>query len=617
MAKKYKGELFNLFDVEYPDVATNSVEESEKDTGFFSITELDENSDGAEASEAKEEKELSGAQISLFDFEFSTDADISDPQPQQIKNETTEKSKPQKMRTWATKKASVAPTENDVPSAAEMRAKIDVDASAISGVEEDLDLEIIPENDEIEEIDVDNIGFEVTPLVTKQKEKRPSLKSFIQSINKNSKQSDAGVEAATEIGETEEASKTDREETFFVECNGQSSSFRNGKLVQEDDEANKDVAVEAFDLDSLTKEFDATEAETDEAEDADVDVKVQVDAFVATSEDVDVEFDAEAETEADSTVIEAEAIVFDNDTQAEDADVDAKVQVDAFVATSEDADVEFDAEAETEADATVIEAEVQAEENNEEENSSNDGYDFILDDDSLYYAPEFNSKDSEISQRVIRFDEIKNKAVLEDFETPYLVNTKGGERIRYRLSLPSTRNAKRNRLKRSVITWICTVLLAVLIAVTLRAFVFFIATVDGESMMPTLRGNQQLFVTKYDYWFTPIKHGDIVICRYGTEDYPDVYVKRVIAVGGETVCIRDGVVMVNGNPINEPYISEAPVKDLPSVFVPVGCVFVMGDNRNNSADSRLNQVGPIKESDVIGKVRFSVLPFGAISNGEV
>lgn len=166
-----------------------------------------------------------------------------------------------------------------------------------------------------------------------------------------------------------------------------------------------------------------------------------------------------------------------------------------------------------------------------------------------------------------------------------------------------------------MISWILTVLCAIIIAVLLRSYVFVIATVDGPSMNPTLEHNEKLFVTKYSYKLSDIKRGDIVICRYGTEAYPLIYVKRVIGLGGEIVSIVDGEVFVNGQAIEENYILDAPIHDMDPVYVPEGYVFVMGDNRNNSADSRKSSIGPLKEELIIGKVRFRVMPlnkFGAL-----
>ncbi len=240
-----------------------------------------------------------------------------------------------------------------------------------------------------------------------------------------------------------------------------------------------------------------------------------------------------------------------------------------------------------------------------------------LDDECSPQQLDFSNDESDpdIFKNIITYKELKKLQNIDTFETPYLYTGRQSDRIRYRLHLPSKNNPKANRTKKNMISWILTIVSAILIAVLLRAFVFVIATVDGPSMMPTLEHKEKLFVTKYSYKFSDIQRGDVVICRYGTEAYPLIYVKRVIGLGGEMVSIVDGEVYINGQTIEENYILDAPLLDMEPVYVPEGCVFVMGDNRNNSADSRKPTIGPLKEELIIGKVRFRVMPlnkFGSL-----
>ena len=218
---------------------------------------------------------------------------------------------------------------------------------------------------------------------------------------------------------------------------------------------------------------------------------------------------------------------------------------------------------------------------------------------------------------IISYEEIKNNSVQYNFELPFTFHGKNGDRIRYRLFLPSENKPKHNRLKRSTMSWFLTIAVAFIIAMLLRTFVFVIATVDGPSMLPTLENKEKLFVTKYTYAFSEIKRGDVVICKYGTEIYPDNYVKRVIGLSGEMISIHNGVVYINGIALEEKYILEPMLSDMEPVYVPEDCVFVMGDNRNNSADSRKNIVGPIKKDLIIGKAQFIIAPFDKIGSLEV
>ncbi len=220
---------------------------------------------------------------------------------------------------------------------------------------------------------------------------------------------------------------------------------------------------------------------------------------------------------------------------------------------------------------------------------------------------------ADIFDNLLTYKKIK-KTTPNKFETPYLFSGKNDDHVRYRLYLPSKRNPKLNRIKRTMLGWTITVLAAIIIALLLRTFVFVIATVDGPSMLPTLNTNEKLFVTKYTYTFSDIERGDIVICRYDKNGYNDVYVKRVIGLGGEEICIEDGVVFINGEALEESYILSPMDNDMPTQVIPYGSVFVMGDNRNVSADSR--SVGPIKEDAVIGKVQFRISPFSKLGSVE-
>lgn len=155
---------------------------------------------------------------------------------------------------------------------------------------------------------------------------------------------------------------------------------------------------------------------------------------------------------------------------------------------------------------------------------------------------------------------------------------------------------------------------------------FFIAEptyVDGESMVPTLIDDERVFVEKVSYWFTEPERGDIVIVHFPGRS--ERFVKRVVAVGGDTVSIVNGYVEINGERIDEsgyagdwygririPINCEGSVNG--SYTVPYGYVFVMGDNRNNSHDSRAADVGPIALDQVVGKAHFVLWPPASIRN---
>lgn len=228
----------------------------------------------------------------------------------------------------------------------------------------------------------------------------------------------------------------------------------------------------------------------------------------------------------------------------------------------------------------------------------------------------FESDSGKYQEPPIPFSKIKNVHSSEKFETPYLYNTKNGERIRYRLSLPNEKNPRRRRLVKNVLSMISTIVIALILALLIRNYVFVIALVDGPSMQPTLHTDERLFVTRYTYYFNDIQRGDIVVCKYPSPEYPKKYVKRVIALGGETISIFNGVVYINGDALQEDYIKDPPLNDMEEQYVPEGYVFVMGDNRNNSADSRKPYIGPIPENYVLGKAQCIIFPFSKFGTPE-
>lgn len=148
----------------------------------------------------------------------------------------------------------------------------------------------------------------------------------------------------------------------------------------------------------------------------------------------------------------------------------------------------------------------------------------------------------------------------------------------------------------------------------LIAFIIFILislsiefrVVPSESMEPSLLPGQRLMINKLvyirigdDYIFHPPSRGEI-ITFYPYADSKKVFVKRVIAQPGEWVEIKNGKVFINDKPLYEPYIKEPPLHPFPKTLIPPEHYFVLGDNRNNSMDSRA--IGPIPIERVIGKV---------------
>ncbi|MEA3345366.1 MAG: signal peptidase I [Chloroflexota bacterium] len=142
-----------------------------------------------------------------------------------------------------------------------------------------------------------------------------------------------------------------------------------------------------------------------------------------------------------------------------------------------------------------------------------------------------------------------------------------------------------------------TVLPAILIAVFITLFLAQATQIYGQSMEPNLHAGQRLIVEKVSYRFHPPHRGDIVVLRLPSQS--NFLIKRVVGLPGETIEIRDHQVLINGQPLNESYLSRPSRRSIPPRHIPEGSVFVLGDNRNFSNDSR--SFGPVSLSNVVGR----------------
>lgn len=158
-----------------------------------------------------------------------------------------------------------------------------------------------------------------------------------------------------------------------------------------------------------------------------------------------------------------------------------------------------------------------------------------------------------------------------------------------------------------------TVLVALVIALVIRSFLVQIYVVEGESMFPTLHDGDRLLVNKIGYRLGKPQAGEIVVLEDPANPRRQL-IKRVIAVAGETVEVQNHVVFINGKPLEEAYTNpnSAPFPDVKPTRVPDGYVYVMGDNRGGSLDSRV--LGPIQVSQVEGKAFFLFWPPARMNN---
>lgn len=169
---------------------------------------------------------------------------------------------------------------------------------------------------------------------------------------------------------------------------------------------------------------------------------------------------------------------------------------------------------------------------------------------------------------------------------------------------------------KELIEWIKIIIVAVLLAFIIQIFITP-TIVRGQSMYPTLDENNYLLIGKVAYFNNDPQRGDIIVFDSPLIDdngeHKDL-VKRVIAVAGDTIQISEGSVYLNGELLEENYINGYYTDGEVNIEVPEGFIFVMGDNRGNSMDSRSEQIGLVSvEEDVIGKVFIRLFPFNQIT----
>jgi signal peptidase I len=141
---------------------------------------------------------------------------------------------------------------------------------------------------------------------------------------------------------------------------------------------------------------------------------------------------------------------------------------------------------------------------------------------------------------------------------------------------------------------------AFLLALLIQLFVIKPFVIPSVSMQPTLEMGDRVLVNRLVYHFRSPERGDIIVFHPPNVDSTEPFIKRVVAVAGDTVSVHDGVLWVNGQAQDEPYLKEALiVGDYPEVTIHPGYVWAMGDNRNNSGDSRV--FGPVSEELILGE----------------
>lgn len=181
----------------------------------------------------------------------------------------------------------------------------------------------------------------------------------------------------------------------------------------------------------------------------------------------------------------------------------------------------------------------------------------------------------------------------------------------------SVSRAKQRSSTRNLLEWVAVIVGAVLVALLIKTFVVQAFRIPSESMVPTLEVGDRVLVNKLSYDAHGLNRGDVVVFERppglpsGPDDPKDL-IKRVIGLPGDTVVARDGSIYIDDQRLDEPYLPENIATynlDVP-VTIPEGEVWVMGDNRTNSEDSRV--FGPIDDDSIVGRAFMIMWPPGRI-----
>ena len=180
------------------------------------------------------------------------------------------------------------------------------------------------------------------------------------------------------------------------------------------------------------------------------------------------------------------------------------------------------------------------------------------------------------------------------------------------------RREKKYHVHEIILKWIVDITMVVCLSFILATYMLGKTTVVGHSMEPTLENDDSLLVDKVSYCFRQPERYDVIVFEPAIANVSKYYVKRIVGLPGETIQIIDGVVYINGEPLENDVIYSFGLKDeiynagLAEKPITLGYdeYFVLGDNRNNSEDSRFSNVGNVKYSAIIGRIWAVSSPFG-------
>ena len=426
-------------------------------------------------------------------------------------------------------------------------------------------------------------------------------------------------------------------------ANDEPLQFEEFKLF--DEPVAEDTADEEFKLFDQPVTKEAVEAAEEIADTAEEVVEPEVEAVVAeTVEEEIVEAEAEAEAVEDDNVSSEETVTFDRVSVSEEAKRVIEMFKPAFEAPEAEAAEEIGASQETEAveekekaedeelvptskifdellacfDKKNIPEDFKASVRMETEIASANGEvenEDVADDTPTVYEQTENEAEDVKEQPVSEFVPIDHQKPTDEDELFSQIFSdekkekanKARDKARWQRSADAPAS-----VTRKIFEWLETLVLSAACALLLFSFVFRLAVVDGDSMLNTLHDKETLVIS--DLMYKP-KNDDIIV--FNAPRFTTPVVKRVIATAGQTVDIdfETWTVTVDGEKLDEPYVNKiegVPMDRFDVQFpltVPEGYVFVLGDNRNNSCDSRDSRLGLVDERFILGRVIVRISPF--------
>ena len=178
-------------------------------------------------------------------------------------------------------------------------------------------------------------------------------------------------------------------------------------------------------------------------------------------------------------------------------------------------------------------------------------------------------------------------------------------------AVSEAREKLRDDRTRGIVKWVFEIIVTLVFAVLVAISAFQTVTLQESAMEPTYSVGEKFFVNRALYKFSSPKRGDVIVFKTSASDSAALHIRRVIGLPGETVQVKDGQVYINGKVYEEngayQDMTDGGLADS-AVTLESGEYFVLGDNRNNSEDSRFSDIGNINKKYIVGKIWFTVSP---------